>query len=170
MDWGFESGTVEGWAKNPTDTGTVGLNVSTSVYHSGARSLAVSMGIGSGFSSANPPATGVTIQVPLCPSSGTVNLAGYTISAWTRLVVTSGTLPQIRNRVWAQLLNSDGSGAGEFYGGVTPLNTWLQITGTIAPASTQVRTLGILAGFTMDTLDSGFAGTLYIDDVQLLPP
>jgi len=145
------------------------MSVSTSRYHSGSRSLALAMGVGA-YSSTN--ANGVSIQIPLCASSGTVNLAGYTFSAYMWISVTNGSWPQIYNMASPSVQYADGTASSTWYQGLNA-GQWIQVTGPTNASSTQVRYLVIPLGFTTDAADpnnAGFAGTIYIDDVQLLPP
>ena len=131
MNWGFESGTAEGWgmdAMNP-GLGVTNITVSSSHFHTGSRSLAVTIGI-----AAYSPndSRGVSVAVPLCASSGTANLSGYTFSAWVYFTVTQGSMPMnAANLIQASVRSTTGFGDVAGYTPVSQstINQWLQVQG-----------------------------------------
>ena len=117
----------------------------------------------------------VSVGVPLCSASGTVNLAGYTFTAWVNFTVTSGTVPMnAANLVqeWEAVSGTPTRGtAGVVAVTQSNLNTWLQVQGTVNQASTGNYLAGISVGFPMADVNSeGFSGTMFVDDVRLSPP
>jgi len=174
MLWGFESNTAEGWAADSASPGGItNLTVSSTRARTGTRSLAVSMGIGA--YSSDGTKTGIAVAVPLCASTGTVNLAGYTFSAWVNLAVTAGTVPaNAANLLQGMFAARDTSTRGT--SGIVALsqsntNQWLEVRGTVNQASASNYLAILNVGFPMaDLASEGFSGTLYIDDVQLSPP
>jgi hypothetical protein len=95
--WSFDSGSNEGWVAD-TDSGfpvngggatngVTNVTTSTTTFHDGTRALAVP-------ALANGQV--VSVAVPVCRAGSTLNLAGFTLSAWVRL---SGTaLSQIHRQ------------------------------------------------------------------------
>ena len=173
MNWGFESGATEGWAGDPAGAGGVtNITVSSTRAHTGTQSLAVTMGIGAYSSKASP---GISVAVPLCASSGTVNLAGYTFSAWVYFTVAAGTVPMnAANLLQGMTASADTPTRGTSgYLAVSQsnLNQWMEIRGTINQASNQNYLAILNVGFPMaDPSSEGFSGTMYVDDIQLSPP
>ncbi len=175
LNWGFESGTAEGWGPDPTlpGVGVTNITVSTSHFHTGTRSLAVSIGIAA-FSLND--SRGASVTVPLCASTDTVNLAGYTMSAWVLFTVSQGSVPMnAANLVQGFTLTPDLMSASQANTAVpvqqSTLNQWLHFQGII----NQGTTLNALAGISVEfpianPASEGLAGTMYIDDVQLIPP
>lgn len=175
MNWGFESGTAEGWGQDPASPGigVTNITVSTSHFHSGTRSLAVSISIAS-FSTND--SRGASVTVPLCASSGTLNLAGFTMSAWMLLAVNQGTLPMnAANLAQGFTRSTDTPTSGEadtaVAFGQSNLNQWVHLQGSIIQASALNAQAGLSVEFPIaDPNSEGFSGTWYIDDVQLIPP
>ena len=175
LNWGFESGTTEGWGVDPLNTsnGVTNITVSSSRFHSGSRSLALTLGI-SAYSTNE--ARGAEVQVPLCASTGTVNLAGYSFSAWVYYTVTSGSIPMNAANLTQGMFhvrNSPTLGVADGPVAVSQsnLNQWLHMQGSINQTNASNYMLEINVGFPIaDPASEGFAGTMYIDDVQLTPP
>jgi hypothetical protein len=172
MNWGFESGTAEGWgmdAMNPA-LGVTNITVSSSHFHTGSRSLAVTIGIGA-YSPNSSRA--VSVAVPLCASSGTANLSGYTFSAWVYFTVTQGSIPMnAANLIQASVRSTTGFGDVAGYTPVSQstINQWLQVQGDLTGA-TAGGEIVIYVDFPLASVSSeGFAGTMYVDDVQITPP
>jgi hypothetical protein len=157
---------------SPT-VGVTNITVSTSHFHTGGQSLAVSLGIAA-FSSND--SRGAAVTVPLCKSTGTVNLAGYTLSAWLFFTVNQGSLPMnAANLVLGFTRATDTTTAGSadqaIAVGQSTLNQWLHFQSLINQASPLNALLGLSVEFPIaDPNSEGFAGTMYIDDVQLVPP
>jgi hypothetical protein len=174
LNWSFESGTIEGWGRDPSGSGggDTNITVSSTHVHTGTRALAVTMGIGAYSTNGS---TGVSVTVPLCASSGTVNLAGYTFSAWVYFTVTEGSIPMnAANLLQGMTASTDTSTRGTSgYVAVSQsnLNQWMQLQGSINQASTANYLAVLGVGFALANPSSeGFSGTMYIDDVQLTPP
>lgn len=175
MNWGFESGTAEGWGLNPSSPtiGVTNITVSTSHAHTGTRSLAVSIGIAA-FSLND--SRGASVTVPLCASTGTLNLAGYTMSAWVLFTVSQGSVPMnAANLVQGFTLTSDFMSASQANTAVavqqSNLNQWLHFQGIINQGTPLNALAGISVEFPIaDPNSEGLAGTMFIDDVQLIPP
>ena len=116
------------------------------------------------------------MTVPLCASTGTLNLAGYTMSAWMLLAVSQGTLPMnAANLAQGFTRSADTPTSGEANTAVafdqTNLNQWVHLQGSIIQASSLNGQAGLSIEFPIaDPNSEGFSGTLYIDDVQLIPP
>jgi hypothetical protein len=151
------------------------IGVSSSVYRSGGlRSLAVTVSIGAWSTT---QASGIAIAVPLCASTGSVNLSGYTFSAWVRFSVTSGSIPaNAANLLQGMLACRDTPTRGTSgYVAYTQSNansgTWVLMSGVVNQASTQNYLALLTIGFPMANPSSeGFRGTMYVDDVRLAPP
>jgi len=179
LNWGFESGTTEGWEFDPDPSygaGVTNVTVSSTHVHTGTRSLAVTMDIGSQSSTG---AGSVSVVVPVCASTGTVNFAGYTFSAWVYFTVSSGSVPEhAANLVQGITASTDTTVRGQFDGpnppptvGQSNLNQWMHVQASVSQVSTANTLAGIFINFALDTsAGDGFSGTMYIDDVQLSPP
>jgi hypothetical protein len=133
----------------------------------------VTMGIGA--YSSDGTKTGIAVAVPLCASTGTVNLAGYTFSAWVYLSVTAGTVPanaaNLLQGLFAVRDTSTRGTSGYLALSQSNTNQWLEVRGTVNQASTGNYLAILSVGFAMaNPASEGFSGTLYIDDVQLSPP
>lgn len=163
LSWGFESNSVEGWAKSPTDPAitAVALNATS---HSGNRSVAADVGVG-WYSPTVTLAKEMRIRVPICPSSGTANVTSYWFSAWMRIDIPalSGSLPP--TVLGVSFLNSDGSSAKSFslndYSG-----GWVQLIGQIPSGTGQIRYIELYGLFGVSDFD-GFSGKWLIDDVRV---
>jgi hypothetical protein len=175
--WGFESGTTEGWGMDPSGSGSGATNVSVSSthVHTGSRALAITMDVGR--YSSNHAESGASVAVPLCSSSGTVNLAGYKYSAWVYFTVTAGSVPaNAANLVQGWLETSDSTrsswtGSAAVAVSQSNLNQWLHVQGDVIQASSTNYLGGISVGFAMaDYTSEGLSGTMYLDDVQFLSP
>jgi hypothetical protein len=164
---------------DPADsTGVVNVSVSTSRFHTGTHSLVATIGVGA--YSSGQPASGASVAVPLCVSTGTLNLAGYTFSAWVYFTVDSGfgSIPQYAaNMVQAFFAVTDSitraynTGSTTAVVGNSNLNQWLPMQGPILQQTASNYLMGISVGFAMaDYTSDGFAGKMYIDDVQITPP
>jgi len=114
--------------------------------------------------------------VPLCASTGTINLAGYSLSAWVYFTVTAGSIPMnAANLTQGFLSVRDTPTRGTVGGPVavqqTNLNQWLHVDGSINQASAFNYLAEISVGFAIANSSSeGLSGTMYIDDVQITPP
>ena len=156
-----------------TSNGVTNITVSSSRFHSGSRSLALTLGI-SAYSTNE--ARGAEVLVPLCASTGTVNLAGYTFSAWVYYTVTSGSIPMNAANLTQGMFHvrnapTLGVAAGPVAVTQSNLNQWLHMQGSINQTNASNYMLEIDVGFPIaDPASEGFAGTMYIDDVQLTPP
>ena len=171
MYWGFESGTTEGWVADPSDPAAVqNIGVSTSRYHTGSQSLAVTVSLGS---ASTDDARGISIVSPLCSSTGTVNLSGYTFSAWVNFNVTWSAIPEhAANLLQGMLICRDTPTQGT--SGVvgvsqSNVNQWLHMSGVVNQASTGNYMARLTVYFAMAD-NEGFSGTMYVDDVRLIPP
>jgi hypothetical protein len=163
MNWGFESGTTEGWGIDPSDigAGVTNLTVSSSHAHSGTHSLAVTIGIAAYSSSG---ARDFSVVVPLCPSGGTANLNGYTFSAWMNLTVTAGVVPMNAANLVQDSLEDGATALSQATAG-----QWLHEQGSIISGSGAAQ-LTIHGEFPIaDPNSEGFTGTLYLDDIQVSP-
>lgn len=166
---------MEGWQPDPTlpGVGVTNITVSTSHFHTGTHSLAVSISIAA-FSTNDSRMASVT--VPLCASTGTVNLAGYTMSFWLFLTVSQGTLPMnAANLSQGFFRAADMSGSGDTDTFVaenqSTLNQWVHFQGNVVQVSASNTQAGVNIEFPIANPNSeGFSGTLYIDDVQLIAP
>jgi hypothetical protein len=121
-------------------------------------------------------ARGAAVQVPLCAGNGTINLAGYRFSAWAYYTVSSGSIPQnAANLMQGMFLvrNSPTRGTVDSLVPVSQsnLNQWLHVQGSINQVNASNYLAEINVGFAIaDSGSEGFAGTMYIDDVQITPP
>lgn len=176
MNWGFESGTTEGWVTDPISGGGVtNISVSTTHFHSGSRALAVSMGLGA--YSVVGQQSGASVEVPIC-ANGTVNLSGWVFSAWVYFTLTNGAITQYRANLVSAWLEDSSAVRGSTYGDAptqvavsqTNLNTWMQIRGVVSQPSSANDVAGLSVGFTFADPSEGYQGTMYIDDVQISPP
>ena len=174
MNWGFESGTVEGWGFDP-QSGTQGVTkvaVSTAHAHTGTYALAVSIAIAK---YSGDDSRGFTVAVPLC-SPGTVSLAGYTVSFWVYFTVSQGTMPMnAANLINGQFevfdtLSENGTDTYIAVGQST-INQWLHFQANVVQSDALNNYAVIAAEFPIaDPTSEGFAGTMYVDDFQLSPP
>jgi hypothetical protein len=166
--WSFESGTAENWVvgsepfADPTLNASQSASASTAIVHDGSYSLAVPMTID--FN----PKNYASVAVPLCPS-GSVNLNGYTMSAWIYFAGPPMTYVQYATLgFWAwgpsvsdttdflvkpMLVNTD-----------LPVGQWLNYFGTFQ-SSVLADHIGILL-----TPGAGWTGTMYVDSVSLTHP
>ncbi len=175
MNWGFESGTAEGWGMDPLNPGlgVTNITVSSSHFHTGSHSLAVTMAIAA-YSTND--ARGISVAVPLCASSGTANLAGYTFSAWVYFVVTAGSMPMnaanLIQGVFYTPTNTGSSGLDNaIFVGQSTINQWLNLQGNLIQSDPGNYQLSITAEFPIANPNSeGFTGTMYLDDVRISPP
>lgn len=142
-------------------------------FHSGSHSLALTINIGA-FSSTN--SRFIWIAAPLCASGGTVNLAGYTFSAWVYFNVLNGVLPNDGPNFITEYVDapdgsvSDVSGAGALRVDQSTTNQWLHLQGNIS-LSDDFYLAEISVNFPLnDPTSEGFSGTMYLDDVQITPP
>jgi len=152
--------------------GITNITVSSSRFHTGSHSLAVTMAIAA-YSTND--SRGVVVVVPLCASSGIVNLVGYSVSAWVYVVVTSGSIPMnAANLIQQILFTKDASGFtvdGSIPVSQSNTNQWIHVQGTITQSDSTTYELAISLGFAIASPTSeGFTGTMYIDDVQITPP
>jgi hypothetical protein len=174
FNWGFESG-AEGWGLNPVNpsSGITNITVSASRFHTGGHSFAVSMSIGA-YSTTG--ARGVSVAVPLCASTGTINLAGYTFSAWVYFTVSAGTIPMnAANLIQGMFTVKDSPTTGGLNTAIpvsqATTNQWLHLQGNINQTDAMNYLAAISVGFPLaDPNSEGFSGTMYIDDVQITPP
>jgi hypothetical protein len=177
LTWGFESNTTEGWQTDTTwGGGVTNVIVSSSEHHTGSYSLAVVMGLGS--YSISGQQNGASVLVAICKPGGTVNLAGYTFSAWVKFTVRQGAVTQYRANLVQAYLEDSGAARATTYGdspnqvavSSTNLNTWLHVKGVVSQPSTANDVVGLSVGFTFaDYSSEGIDGTMYIDDIQLTP-
>jgi hypothetical protein len=175
LNWGFESGTTEGWAPDSASSGGItNIGVSSTHAHTGSRSLAVSLSIGS-FSA--DQSAGARVIVPLCGSTGTVNLAGYTFTAWVSFTLTSGSFPMnAANLIQEFTASTDTPTVGVAANPIAidstdTFPTWKVFGGAINQASTANSLGEIAVGFPLaDPNSEGFSGTMYLDDIQITPP
>jgi hypothetical protein len=162
--WSFESGTIEGWAADTdpyfpvngggTNNGVTNVTITTSRTHDGSRALAVP-------ALANGQV--VSVAVPVCLDGNTVNVAGFTVSAWVYLTGTDlSTYSFIFFDAW---------GASENVGNpvltgtkITTMNTWYHLTTTFAST--------IDADHVAIRLNPevSWTGTMYIDSVTIAGP
>jgi hypothetical protein len=134
--------------------------------------------MGVGAYSSDGAQSGVSVAVPLCPSNGTINLAGYTFSAWVYFTVTNGSIPAYAaNLVQGWLADPSTPTRGYFTGSnsvmvsQSNLNQWMHVQGPVLQPSATNYLVGLSVGFAMADYNSdGFEGTMYIDDIQLSPP
>jgi hypothetical protein len=175
LNWGFESGTTEGWKGDPAGSaGITNITVSSSQAHTGSRSLAISLSIGS-FSTSQ--ARGITVVVPLCASSGTINLAGYSFTAWVSFSLTGGSFPSnAANLIQEFTASTDTSTRGTATNPIAIGNSnlvpaWKIFGGAINQASTANSLGEVYVEFPLaDPNSEGFSGTMYLDDIQITPP
>ena len=179
MNWGFESGTTEGWiADTNSDSAITNFTVSSSVAHSGTHSLAIPLAVGVW---SNNDAAGASIHIPLCTGSGSANLGGFTFTAWVRFGPFVQGGPEFpmnaANLIQAQLSPID------MVGGVSAqnplavnksfINTWMQFGGsldTINNAAVATIYVQFPIPHPASSSGDGFQATMYLDDIQISPP
>lgn len=156
--WDFETGSATDWALDTSAPfGNGGLNAvaTTTRAHGGSIwSLAIP--------ASAPP---VAIKAQLCPDGNGVNLSGFKVSMWIYL---DGTAYPRSDKsafyTWGSQGIVDGSNA--FIGtGSLSTSTWIQLKGTFYNTSVTTAFGLLLAPSPPD-----FNGTIYIDDVRLMPP
>ena len=178
MNWGFESGTTEGWVADMNSGSAItNFTVSSSVAHSGTHSLAIPLAVGVW---SDNDAAGASIQIPLCTGSGSANLAGYTFTAWVRFgPLTQGTdFPMnAANLIQLMLYPPDMVGG---YTAQNPIsvnksfiNTWMMFGGSVGTISNAAYA-NIYVQFPIphpaSSSGDGFQATMYLDDIQITPP
>jgi hypothetical protein len=164
MNWGFESGTAEGWQMDAAlpGGGVTNITVSSTHVHSGSHSLAVTIAIAAWSTN---DARFTSIAVPICPSSGTANLSGYTFSAWVYFTLTQGSIPMNA----ANLIQVNAAGAFTPVSQST-INQWLHVQGSFSSVAAGPQ-INMMTDFPIaDPNSEGFSGTMYLDDVQISPP
>jgi hypothetical protein len=174
MNWGFESGTTEGWTAN-TNSGSAITNfsVSSSHAHTGSRSLAITLAVGAWSTN---DAAGASILVPLCPGSGTANMSGYTATAWVSFSpLVQGAFPMnaanlIQGFFYTPAMDTGSTVTNPIAVNSTFVNTWMQFGGSIDPI-TNAAYLSIYVQFPIpQNSNEGFQATMYLDDIQITPP
>jgi hypothetical protein len=162
--WGFESGTVEGWEVNTTYSGP-GLYVgpASSRAHSGMRAIEAEYEYAIGFS---PKA--FELRKRLCPPNLNTDVVGRRATAWVYLAparsdngveVPPGAACGLLVDGWTRLS----------LGSATPLRAreWVQLSGMLSAAAIESRgqplSLGLYCNF--DALTAGYLATVYIDDI-----
>jgi hypothetical protein len=177
MNWGFESGTLEGWVPNVNSGSAItNTTISSSVAHSGTHSLAITLAVG--VWSTND-AAGASIQIPLCPGSGTANTAGYTFTAWVRFsTLAQGSFPMnAANLIQGFLYPPDMVGGASAQNPIAVnssfVNTWMQFGGNVDPINNAAYAT-IYVQFPIphpaSSSGDGFQATMYLDDIQITPP
>jgi hypothetical protein len=164
MIWGFESNTVEGWQIDNSSAGNGVTNIAVSTTHArtGTHSLAVPIAIGAWSSN---DARYTALLLPICPSTGTANVSGYTFSAWVYFTLVNGAMPM--NAANLVQVNE-----AEAFTAVSQsnLNQWLHVQGTFSSTAVGPQ-IHMTTDFPIaDPTSEGFSGTMYMDDVQISPP
>jgi len=177
MNWGFESGSTEGWTANTSGGGSAITNftVSSTHAHTGSRSLALTLATGAWSTN---DAAGASITIPLCPGSGgTVNTSGYSFTAWVSFSpLTNGEFPMnaanlIQGFVYPLDMVSGSPATNPIAVNSSFVNTWMQFGGPIQSATIAgYATIYVQFPMPHGTTDEGFTGTMYLDDIQLTPP
>jgi hypothetical protein len=170
LSWGFESGTtdLEGWGPDPRfspGNGVTNITISTAQHHTGASSLAVTIAFGS--LSTNGAGTAGVI-VPLCASNGTLNLAGYTFSAWVLFSTIAGAVPGNAANL-LQAFTTNASPGSVIDVEQFNLNQWLHLQGPLVGSPTAESSAGLNVEFALQPSE-GWSGTMFVDDVQITPP
>jgi len=153
--WNWDSGTTdtEGWGA--PSGGADNVTVSTSEHHDGSGSLAVHI---NALVSTDTSGGGSVTLSRLCASSGPLNAAGYTASAWIKFV-TSATSPGLYPFITFSGALIDTGPQGVVY------NTWFQVT-----VGTNFQ-FGSLTNLEISySVVGGFVGTMYIDSLTLSGP
>lgn len=161
--WAFDSGTTEGWVKDTNPNfpisggamnGVQNITVSATMKHDGTNALAVPINVD--FSNASL----ASIAVPLC--SSTMNLAGYTVSAWLYF---AGPAFDADTFVFLDAWSaSDSYRSPVLIGASIAVNSWISVSLPF-PNAIQADHLAI-------NLNPGtsWSGTLYVDSVALTGP
>lgn len=162
----FESGTPEGWFAD-TDPGfpvnggdnNGTTNVTTTSIaahvHDGGNALAVP-GLTDG-------STVVSVAVPVCRQGASVNMAGFTLSAWVYL---TGTDLSSLSFLFFDAWGPSGVFSSPVLTGdkITVLNTWYQLSATFA-STIQADHVAIRLN-----PNAAWTGTMYIDSVSITGP
>ena len=176
MNWGFESGTAEGWAGETYGggSGITNVTISSSMAHTGSHSLAITLAIGD-WSTNMADAAGILI--PLCTGTGSVNLAGYTFTAWVRFGSLGADVFPMNagNYIQGTLYPPDMASGVETSNpkavNSSFINTWTQFGGTLLNPISNAGYAQIAVQFPIaDFTSEGFQTTMYLDDIQILPP
>jgi hypothetical protein len=162
--WGFESGTVEGWEINTAYSGPGHyVRPAGSRAHGGTRSLEVEYEHAVGFMPKR-----FELRKRLCPPNLNTDVVGRRVTAWVYLLpgrsdsgmeVPAGAECGVLLKGWTRL--SLGS---------SPLRAreWIQVSGMLSAAATESRnqplSIGVYCNF--DSLDAGYLATIYMDDVS----
>ena len=158
--WSFESATTESWGKdtNISMNGVTNVLATQTTVHDGAYALAVPI-LDDGVT-----AYVGSVNVPLCQSAATINTAGFTMSAWVKLSGPQvGSLSALFFEASSALSGTDSSPV-LFGDQITP-NTWIFKTVTFG-AALQADHIGIR----LSPSPAQWAGTLYVDSVQITGP
>lgn len=148
--WDFESNTVERWGPSNSGDPTPVLRATPAgAPFSGTRSLAIDVNL-AGSSSAS-------LSVPFCPNAG----VSTDVSGISMYVYRAGpAYPSNKDTIYT--LDSNGSANGLGFGIPAQVNTWVKISGTVSTVNANY----LRVNFTPFT---DWAGTLYIDQIELTP-
>ena len=161
--WDFESGTTEGWVIDtspnwPVDggenNGATNVTSTQTHVHAGNHALAVA-----GLANAQV----VSVAVPLCESGNTINMAGYTMSAWVYL---TGTELAFESFMFFDAWGASDAASGPVLTGskIVEMNTWHRVEMTFSSA-VQASHVAIRLN-----PELSWTGIVYIDEIQLSPP
>jgi hypothetical protein len=134
--------------------GVTNVTTSTTTFHDGPRALAV-------------PALAngqiVSVATPICRPGSTLNLAGFTMSAWVRL---TGTALSHYSFVFFDAWSASGSVGNPVLTGdnIMTLDTWYHLTTTFS-AAVDADHVAIRLN-----PEGSWTGTLYIDSVTITGP
>jgi hypothetical protein len=162
--WTFESGTTEGWSVDTDPSfpvnggdgnGVTNVTTTSNRVHDGSRALAVPGSTGAG------PI--VSVAAPVCQAGASVNMAGFTMSAWVYLTGTDlSTYSFLFFDAWGP--SSQASSPVLTGTKIMSLNTWYQLTATFS-STVQADHVAIRLNPEMS-----WTGTMYIDSVTVTGP
>ena len=160
--WSFESGTQESWVKDtdpsfPVNGGSsdcvANITISQSKVHDGSYALAVPANCNTGVAS---------VAFQIC-SGSTINMAGYTMSAWVQL---TGTALDAYAFLFFNAWGASGNVSSPVLTGdkIAVMDTWYFVQTTFANS--------VQADHVAIELSPGksWTGTIYIDGITITPP
>jgi len=176
MNWGFESGTTEGWVADTNSSSAItNFTVSSSVAHTGTHSLAIPLAVGVWSSN---DAAGASIHIPLCAGSGSANLSGYTFTGWVQFgpLIQGTDFPMNAANLIQATLYPPNMVGGTFVQNPIGVNKtfigkWMQFGGATDPISNAgYATIYVQFPIPHPATEDGFQATMYLDDIQISPP
>jgi hypothetical protein len=170
--WGFETNTPEGWiVGDPSDPAITAktpqpLTAATIQRLGGSFSLVVSTSIPGGQDADGNLQQELTVQVPLCPDSSSVNLANRTFQVNAYFEYSSGThLDSTNAKINAGSVSLNGSPVDSV--GTSPFSVvegkWLSGMSQVSISATHLT----ISFYVANLLAQPWVGRIYLDSLSL---